>query len=90
MTPPRLLDVRQQSEFDIVHLEDGELLNEEKMEDVLREWDRETLIVCYCHHGIRSLHATVALKQQGFTNVRSLQGGIDHWAEVIDPSLPRY
>lgn len=33
---------------------------------------------------------TVWLRQQGFGNARSMAGGIDEWAEKIDPTLPRY
>lgn len=47
-------------------------------------------MVIYCHHGIRSLHATRWLRQQGCPNVFSLQGGIAHWSADIDPSVPTY
>ena len=85
----RLVDVRTQEEWDAVHIEGSTFLTQELVPE-LGSWPSDQFIIFVCHHGIRSLHATVALKQQGFTNVRSLQGGIDHWAEVIDPSLPRY
>ena len=26
----------------------------------------------------------------GFSNVKSLTGGIDEWSQSIDPSIPRY
>jgi rhodanese-related sulfurtransferase len=47
-------------------------------------------IVCYCHHGVRSLSAAAILRQAGFGNAVSLAGGIDLWSRVIDPSVPRY
>jgi rhodanese-related sulfurtransferase len=38
-------------------------------------------IVLYCAHGVRSLHALVALRQLGFEKLRSLEGGICAWQE---------
>ena len=47
-------------------------------------------VVVYCHHGVRSLQVVAFLKEAGFTNVRSLAGGIDRWSIEIDPTIPRY
>jgi len=43
-----------------------------------------------CHHGIRSLDAAAFLKSHGFTNVRSMRGGIAVWSAVVDPNVPQY
>jgi len=43
----------------------------------------------YCHHGVRSASVAEFLRQQGFKAV-NLQGGVDQWARVIDPSMKRY
>jgi rhodanese-related sulfurtransferase len=88
--PPRLLDIRERAEWDIVHLQDGQLLTDNLLDEVLGEWSPDTPIVCYCHHGIRSLHAAAFLQQKGFRNVSSMSGGIDAWALQIDSRLPRY
>lgn len=47
-------------------------------------------VVIYCHHGIRSLHATRLLRQTGLTEVFSLHGGIDRWSRDIDAAVPLY
>jgi adenylyltransferase/sulfurtransferase len=39
---------------------------------------------------MRSLDAAYLLQQLGFKRVKSLVGGIDRWAQEIDPSLQRY
>lgn len=88
--PPRLIDVRGDEERHIVTI-DGDLpATKERIEEIQSSWSKDTPIVMYCHHGIRSIDAASFLKNQGFTNVKSLQGGIDAWAIEIDPSLPRY
>ena len=87
---PKLLDVRQQSEYDLVRLPDAILVTDGVVEEIVQGWDRDTEIICYCHHGIRSLDAAAYLAGQGFTNVSSMNGGIDAWAKEIDPTLPQY
>ena len=47
-------------------------------------------IVVHCRTGARSARAVELLRQAGFRKVRNLTGGIDRWAQVVDPSLPRY
>ncbi len=55
----------------------------------LREHE-DACIVVYCHHGVRSLEVTLALRRAGFDDVRSLAGGIDAWSRMIDAAVPRY
>jgi rhodanese-related sulfurtransferase len=54
------------------------------------ELDPDAPIVVMCHHGARSLSVTMWLREQGFTHVQSLAGGIDAWSRTIDPEVPRY
>jgi rhodanese-related sulfurtransferase len=51
---------------------------------------RESEIVVYCHHGVRSRQVANWLRGQGFAHVQSLAGGIDRWSQDIDAALPRY
>ena len=44
----------------------------------------------YCHHGARSLQAVLWLRQQGFGGAINLSGGVDAWAELVEPDLARY
>ena len=50
----------------------------------------DDLVVVLCHHGMRSLQVVSFLREQGFTDARSLAGGIDRWSIEIDASVPRY
>jgi rhodanese-related sulfurtransferase len=60
----------------------------EALPDDARAKDRE--IVVFCHHGIRSAQVTMWLLQQGWSDVRSMAGGIDVYAQRIDPSVGAY
>jgi len=84
-----LLDVREPHEYAIVNI-GGHLIPLNELPGRVHELDSSKEIVVHCHHGPRSRRAVDFLKQTGFKKVKNLIGGIDHWAGVVDPSLPRY
>lgn len=84
-----LLDVRETGEYEIVNL-GGHLIPLNDLPRRVHELDSSQDTVVYCHSGIRSGKAVQFLKQLGFRKVKNLLGGIDAWAEVIDPGMPRY
>jgi rhodanese-related sulfurtransferase len=90
--PPRLLDVREQHEFEIASIPGAVLLPLGQIPDQVEELDRlrDEPIVVYCHLGVRSLHAIQFLQHAGFTNLMNLSGGIDAWSREVDPKTPRY
>lgn len=87
-----LLDVRQPQEYEHVKIDGAELIPLPHLAARLSELEqhRNRAIVVHCHHGGRSMQATMFLRQQGFANVKNLAGGIDAWSLQIDPSKPRY
>ena len=86
------LDCREQDEFDHVKIEGAVLLPMSEVTERVSEIEehKNKPIIIHCHHGGRSLRVTNWLIQQGFTNVKSMAGGIDEWSETIDPTKPRY
>jgi rhodanese-related sulfurtransferase len=86
----QLLDVRSPEEYEIARIEGARLVTEELAKEILEQWPKDTPIVVHCHLGVRSLSAVSFLIDEGFTNVRSLAGGIDAWSCQIDPTVPRY
>ncbi len=87
--PLKLVDVRQPHEWDAARIPGAVLISEELV-DQIKTWPKETPIVFYCHHGERSLDAAAYFAGHGFTNVKSMRGGIDAWSEAVDSSIPRY
>ena len=90
--PVYLLDVRQPEEHAIAALPDSTLIPLGDLSARLAEVRPPSgaLVVVYCHHGVRSLHGAAFLRQNGFSPVASLAGGIDAWSGLIDPAVPRY
>ena len=90
----RLIDVREPSEYQICKIDGAVLiplgLIQEKKIENLDGIGKNDEIVVHCKAGVRSLKAAKALKAMGFTNVKSMRGGIEEWADRIDPSVPKY
>lgn len=87
---PVLLDVRTELEWRICRLEGAVLMPLAELALRQAELDPADEIVVYCHVGGRSAYAAEHLRRAGFRRVRNLAGGIDAWAERMDPSMPRY
>jgi len=70
-------------------LPQAHILEEEGYEK-LAALPKDTPIAFMCHHGISSRGVAERFAAHGFTQVYSVDGGIDAWAAEIDPGIPRY
>ncbi len=84
-----VLDVRDPHEYQICNL-GGHLIPLKDLPQRVGELDSSREIVVHCKMGGRSAKAVDFLKQAGFTNVHNLVGGINAWAERVDPKMPKY
>lgn len=85
-----LIDVRNPHEWEIVHIAGAKLLPLSELPERLASLPRTEPLILHCHKGVRSLKALNLLRDAGYTQVRSMRGGIDAWAQEIDPTLARY
>ncbi len=87
---PLLLDVREPWEFQYCHIEHSKLVPMGQIMDVIETLDpaRETILIC--HHGIRSRQVAYYLEQQDFSQIINLEGGVEQWAQQIEPTMKRY
>ena len=85
-----LVDVREPHEYEIARIPGARLIPLGELPSRLHELDSADHIVVHCHHGARSQKAYELLRHAGFGRLHVLAGGIDAWAEHIDPRLPRY
>ena len=90
--PFLFLDCREKNEFDHVRISGTTLIPMSELAQRASELDahKSDLVVVHCHHGGRSLRVAQWLSQQGFTNAKSMAGGIDEWAVKIEPGMARY
>jgi adenylyltransferase/sulfurtransferase len=84
-----ILDVREPHEYQICNLR-GYLIPVGDIPKRASELDSSREIVAYCKVGGRSAKAVNFLRRAGFTKVYNLTGGINAWADRIDPKMPKY
>jgi molybdopterin/thiamine biosynthesis adenylyltransferase/rhodanese-related sulfurtransferase len=89
-TPPAVVDVREPYEWAIGRIPGARLVPLNSLPQAVSSLNRDAELVVYCHHGVRSAAAVTWLRDQGFSRVRNLVGGIDRWSLEVDPSLRRY
>ncbi len=85
-----LLDVREPFEVAICSVPGSMCIPMRQIPENLGGLPRDRLILAFCKVGQRSLRVTQFLRAHGFTQVTNVAGGIDAWAEQIDPTLARY
>jgi adenylyltransferase/sulfurtransferase len=88
--PPLVLDVREPHEWEIAALEGATLIPLATLPARLAELDPGRPIVTVCHKGTRSMRALELLRAAGYSDVRSLKGGVDAWAREMAPDMQRY
>jgi len=85
-----VIDVREHDEAEIAKIDGVPMIPLSELPQRFTELDPNQTIYLHCKMGARSLKAVDFLKQQGFKYCKSVAGGINAWAEEIDPSVPRY
>ena len=85
-----LVDVREPWEHQLCRIEGARLIPLGSLAASLQTLPDVDELICYCHHGMRSLDAAAWLRLQGFEKAKSLAGGIERWSREIDPKVPRY
>ena len=85
-----LVDVREPWEYDLCKIPGAKLIPLGTLPAMLNSLLDADEVICYCHHGIRSLDAAVWLRQQGVESAKSMAGGIERWSLEVDPNVPRY
>ena len=82
--------VREKFEYEIARIDGAKLIPLREIAERADDLKREGPIVIHCHSGQRSAQAVRLLQQRGFANVYNLEGGIDAWANEIDPAMQKY
>ncbi|HWH67855.1 MAG TPA: rhodanese-like domain-containing protein, partial [Candidatus Sulfotelmatobacter sp.] len=86
----QVIDVREPDEYQLARIPGVPLLPLSQLAQRFSELDPKQPYYLHCKAGGRSLKAVQFLRQQGFQQVKSVQGGITAWAEQIDPGVPKY
>lgn len=79
---PLVLDVTEEVERMVYHIPGSYNIPLGQLRKRLGELDREKQIVVYCAIGVRSYNAARILSQNGFENVKVLEGGISFYKSM--------
>jgi len=85
-----LLDVREPHEVKICTIPGSVSIPVGDLPKRMHELDSARDIVIYCKGEIRTGQAFRILQQAGFSRLKALEGGIEGWAEEVDPGMPMY
>lgn len=82
-----VLDVREPSEWQEVHVPDSTLIPLGTLSDRLSEVPKDREVVVICRSGNRSAQARDVLLAAGFENVTSVAGGVIQWKAKGYPTV---
>jgi rhodanese-related sulfurtransferase len=85
-----LIDVREPWEHQLCRIEGAKLIPLGTLAASAQTLPDVDEVICYCHHGMRSLDAAAWLRVQGIEKAKSLAGGIERWSIDVDSKVPRY
>ena len=75
----QVLDVRDQEEVKVKRIPDSLWIPLGELKKRMEEIDRKKEIAVHCETGLRSYKACLRLQQQGFENVKNIDGGMLCW-----------
>ncbi len=83
----RVIDVREDNEFEEAHIRGAEHLGKGIIERDIEDFapDKSSELILYCGGGFRAALAADALQRMGYTNIRSMAGGWRAWLESDGP-----
>jgi adenylyltransferase/sulfurtransferase len=86
----KVIDVREEDEYEIAHVEGVPLLPMSQIGQRFTELDPNQQYYISCKVGQRSLRVMHFLREQGFKYVKSVKGGISAWSDEVDNNVPKY
>ncbi len=85
-----LIDVRDPVEQQVAALPGALVIPLERLGQRMKELDPQREYVLFCRTGVRSARGVRQMMAAGFTKVKNLRGGLNAWAEKVDPTMLKY
>lgn len=87
---PVLLDVREPQEYALSDLPGSMKVPLGTLPNSLAKVPKDRDLVVYCRSGARSGNAVQFLRRMGYDKAVNLEGGVNAWAERVDPTMRKY
>lgn len=85
-----LIDVRDPVEQQVSALPGALVIPLERLGQRMKELDPQREYVLFCRTGVRSARGVRQMSAAGFSKVKNLRGGLNAWAEQVDPTMLKY
>ena len=82
-----LIDVRETAEIEVGKIEASVHIAMSEIEGKISDLDKSKHYVIQCRSGARSRNVLEYMRQNGFSNLHNLTGGIMAWSSEIDSSI---
>lgn len=81
---PVIVDVREQAQFVLGHIDGAKRISPDSLEDSIRDIvpNLATPIVVYCATGDRCASVADRLQRMGYQDISTLKGGLQGWLEA--------
>lgn len=76
-----IVDIRGREVYEEGHIKNAFSVDDDNIEQFVRETDKNKPLVCYCYLGHSSKQAAQYFAEQGFTTVYSVIGGFTEWSQ---------
>ena len=85
-----LMDVREPEEFEICHIDGSILVPYSEFSDHISDFNTNDEYVIVCKKGEKSQKVLEIMQDQGFDNLKMLDGGIMKWADSVEKTMEKY
>ena len=82
--PAIIIDLREVSSFTAGHIKGAENIpfKKDNFKERVSSYDRKAPILIYCGKGLKTSEAALLLRQSGFTDIYTLEGGFESWKNM--------
>ncbi|MEW6649292.1 MAG: rhodanese-like domain-containing protein, partial [Chloroflexota bacterium] len=85
-----LIDVRDPVEQQVSALPGAVVIPLERLGNKVKELDPQGEYILFCRTGVRSARGVRQMAAAGFQRVKNLRGGLNAWADQVDPDMLKY
>lgn len=77
-----VIDIRDPQSYSAGHIANAVLIDEQNIDEYLKNSDKHKPLICYCYHGNNSQSAAEFFVEKGFKEVYSIIGGYEEYRLV--------
>lgn len=85
----QVVDIRDGHSYTLGHPKSATLLDNDSVPEFISQADLTAPTLVFCYHGNSSQQATAFLRDQGFTDAHSVDGGFEMWRQLFPNNVEK-